>query len=76
MWDPGKKKKWICKAMLGVTDDPAETPPWKTVLGCEHLITSRVPTNGVSVGRKDTRVMEEGNWIYGGRLKELNGGTL
>ena len=30
------------------------------MLGSEHLITSRVPTNGVSVGRKDTRVMEEG----------------
>ena len=46
------------------------------MLGSEHLITSQVPTNGVSVGRKDTRVMEEGNWIYGGRLQELNGGTL
>lgn len=63
---PGKKKKWICKAMLGVTDDPAETPR-KAVLGSEHLITGRVPTNGVecweerykSDGGRETGFMED-----------------
>lgn len=42
------------------------------MLSSEHLITSQVQTNGVSVRGNATRMMEKDNLIYEERLKELN----